>query len=101
MRVSTPSAQRAARAASAEDVAGSAMTAKKRISLQLPGRSRPAVYPALVNDLSLRAGRGEPTERRPVWIMRQAGRYLPEYRALRQRGGFLTLCQAPEAAGEA
>jgi uroporphyrinogen decarboxylase len=54
-----------------------------------------------VNDLFLRSCRGEATPRRPVWIMRQAGRYLPEYRALRQRVDFLTLCKTPELAAEA
>lgn len=53
-----------------------------------------------MNDLFLRTCRGEATPRRPVWIMRQAGRYLPEYRALRQRVDFLTLCKTPELAAE-
>jgi uroporphyrinogen decarboxylase len=50
----------------------------------------------------LRALRGETTSPPPVWLMRQAGRYLPEYRALRERtGSFLDLCYAPERAAEA
>jgi uroporphyrinogen decarboxylase len=54
-----------------------------------------------MNDLYLRAARGERTERAPVWIMRQAGRYLPEYRATRARAGdFLGLCKNPELAAE-
>ncbi len=51
--------------------------------------------------LLLRALKGEILERPPVWLMRQAGRYLPEYRAVRARGGsFLDLCYSPELATE-
>ncbi|MBS0612766.1 MAG: uroporphyrinogen decarboxylase [Proteobacteria bacterium] len=55
----------------------------------------------LANDLLLRALLREPTSRRPIWVMRQAGRYLPEYRATRARAGsFLKLCTTPELACE-
>lgn len=51
--------------------------------------------------LLLRTLRGENTSERPVWLMRQAGRYLPEYRALRaQKGGFVNLVYDPAAAAE-
>ena len=50
--------------------------------------------------LLLRAARREATPVTPVWLMRQAGRYLPEYRALRERHGFLELCRTPAAAAE-
>lgn len=53
-----------------------------------------------MSDLLLKALRREPVPRRPLWIMRQAGRYLPEYRELRQRYGFLDLCRRPELAAQ-
>ncbi len=54
-----------------------------------------------VNDRLLRALRREPVDTTPVWIMRQAGRYLPEYRATRERAGsFMQLAQNPELACE-
>jgi uroporphyrinogen decarboxylase len=55
----------------------------------------------LKNDLLLRAARGEQTERTPVWLMRQAGRILPEYRAVREKlSGFIELATTPELAAE-
>ncbi|MEA3173806.1 MAG: uroporphyrinogen decarboxylase [Gammaproteobacteria bacterium] len=58
-------------------------------------------HAVLKNDMLLRALLREPTPRRPIWLMRQAGRYLPEYRATRaQAGGFLEMCTNPEIACE-
>ncbi|WP_296699168.1 uroporphyrinogen decarboxylase [Algoriphagus sp.] len=55
----------------------------------------------LQNDLLLRTAKGEKTERTPVWLMRQAGRILPEYRAVRDSvSGFIELAQTPELAAE-
>ena len=54
----------------------------------------------LQNDLLLKVLRGEQAERTPVWMMRQAGRYLPEYMVLREKYGFFERCQTPELACE-
>jgi uroporphyrinogen decarboxylase len=54
----------------------------------------------LTNDLLIRSLRREPIERTPIWAMGQAGRYLPEYRAIRAKTDFLTLCKTPELAAE-
>ncbi len=52
------------------------------------------------NDLFLKALRGESVERPPVWMMRQAGRYLPEFMEIREKYDFFTRCQTPELASE-
>jgi len=57
-------------------------------------------FPPLKNDLILRAARGEETERAPVWVMRQAGRYLPEFRAVRAKHEFFEICRTPSLACE-
>lgn len=55
----------------------------------------------LKNDLLIRAAIGQPVERTPVWLMRQAGRILPEYRAVRESvSGFIELAKTPELASE-
>lgn len=52
------------------------------------------------NDLFLRALKGETVDRPPVWMMRQAGRYLPDFMKLKEKYDFFTRCQTPELATE-
>lgn len=52
------------------------------------------------NDLYLRALKGETVQRPPVWMMRQAGRYLPEFQAIKEKYDFFTRCRTPELASE-
>uniref|UniRef100_A0A8C8ST75 Uroporphyrinogen decarboxylase n=1 Tax=Pelusios castaneus TaxID=367368 RepID=A0A8C8ST75_9SAUR len=60
----------------------------------------PQGFPALKNDTFLRAARGEETEYTPVWCMRQAGRYLPEFRETRAAQDFFATCRSPETCCE-
>ncbi|KAI9291295.1 uroporphyrinogen decarboxylase [Neoconidiobolus thromboides FSU 785] len=57
-------------------------------------------FPPLKNDLILRTARGEITDKVPTWIMRQAGRYLPEFREVRAKHDFNEVCRTPELACE-
>ncbi|HSJ94846.1 MAG TPA: uroporphyrinogen decarboxylase [Gaiellaceae bacterium] len=63
-------------------------------------RAAPATPETEPTAVFLRACRGLPAERTPVWLLRQAGRYMPEYRALRERHSLLELVRSPELAAE-
>ncbi|XP_058834203.1 uroporphyrinogen decarboxylase isoform X1 [Topomyia yanbarensis] len=71
--------------------------ADKNPLTSLPNNSE---FPPLKNDNLLRAARGEPVDRVPVWVMRQAGRYLPEFLEVRAKHEFFEICRTPELACE-
>lgn len=71
---------------------------KRRWQLMTP-RSQPMQHPS-DESLFIRSCRGEKTERTPVWLMRQAGRYMQEYREVRAKHSFLELCHNPQLCSE-
>lgn len=74
---------------------------RRKQRLRTPARpADPAAVHPSHDSLFLRACRGEPTPRTPVWLMRQAGRYMPEYRAVREKTSFLDLCKNPVLCSE-
>jgi uroporphyrinogen decarboxylase len=76
----------------------------KKVSLRMPtekqSETRSGAISPTRKSLFLRAARSEPVERIPVWIMRQAGRYLPEYREVRAKHSFLEVAKTPVLAAE-
>ncbi|MEM1070439.1 MAG: uroporphyrinogen-III synthase, partial [Planctomycetota bacterium] len=76
----------------------SLVEARKRWRVAAPQQSQSS-HPS-VNSLFMRACRGEQTERTPVWLMRQAGRYMSEYREVRAKQSFLDLCRNPKLCSE-
>ena len=79
-----------------------AQTRKERISMTLSGPATSASDPEApwYNNPFMQACRGEPTDVTPVWMMRQAGRYMKEYRAVREKVSFLELCHNPALCSE-
>ncbi|QDV71236.1 Uroporphyrinogen decarboxylase [Rosistilla carotiformis] len=67
---------------------------------ELPMNAADNTGPAWQQSLFLKACRGEPTERTPIWLMRQAGRYMAEYREVRAKTSFLDLCKNPQLCSE-
>ncbi len=73
---------------------------RKRFHRSLPHRGLPVMSHPSSDSLFMRACRGEATERTPIWLMRQAGRYMSEYREVRAKQSFLDLCRNPGLCSE-
>src|SRR5258705_76690 len=57
-------------------------------------------FMSATNSLFVRAAKAQPSERTPVWFMRQAGRYMPEYRSIRKSYSLIEICKKPEIAAQ-
>ncbi len=79
---------------------GSLAATKKRLYQSLPNRGFEVMAHSSSESLFMRACRGEATERTPIWLMRQAGRYMSEYREVRAKQSFLELCRNPQLCSE-
>jgi len=91
--------------AAAAEQARAILERKRRVAVSIRGGGQPASDPLdqtapWYNSPFLRACRREPTEFTPVWLMRQAGRYMEEYRQVRGHTNFLDLCKNPELCSE-
>ena len=76
------------------------LTAKRKVQISEMRHPAPQDRPSWDDSPFLRACRGEPAEVTPIWMMRQAGRYMAEYRAVRAKVGFLELCANPQLCSE-
>ena len=65
-----------------------------------PENSRNILKTLNNESIFIKACKRQPTERTPIWIMRQAGRYLPEYRAIREKHAFFEVAHTPELCAE-
>ena len=84
-------------------VAGDLLKRKRRLAERIAAQAAPALSanpPAWYESAFMKACRREPVPYTPIWLMRQAGRYMPEYRAVREKMSFLELCKNPQLCSE-